>query len=109
MILSDSFDDQTWEGVSIGLNFKESLVGKTDQEMEMDRYSIFVEQKYFLICNSCFWCASYFKNRISFSTCPVCINGKIDCMPIGEDENYTFNLSLTKGIELEFSNDIQVS
>lgn len=108
MVNSDSFEDQTSERVSIELKFKEAWLGKTDQERGTESRVMFAEQRYFSICNSCFWCASYFKNHISFTSCPSCYEGKIDCMPIGEDENYAVNLSLTKRVESEFSDDIQV-
>ncbi len=62
----------------------------------------FPGDKYFLICNSCFWCASYFKNQNSFPKCALCEYGEIECMPIGHDENYSFHYSPTKGVELEF-------
>ena len=66
----------------------------------------FPGEKYFLICNSCFWSASYFKNQNSFPKCPLCEYGEIECMPIGHDENYSFHYSPTKGVELEFSHKI---
>jgi hypothetical protein len=43
----------------------------------------------------------YFLNAL------LCREGKIECMPIGEDENYRFDYSRTKGIELKFSNNIR--
>jgi rubrerythrin len=74
-----------------------------------DGYRKLVEHKYFLICISCFWCASYLKNDNTFSKCPMCKEGIIDRISLEEDEFYRFNHSMTIGIEMEFSNNIQVS
>ena len=64
------------------------------------------DQKYFVVCNFCFWCASCTNARYSFAannTCPSCNEGMIEWLPIAEDENYDYSLSSTGGIELEFS------
>ena len=106
MFISGSFDDQTG-GVSTEVKFKESWSGERDQERLTEGRAMFGVHKYFLICNSCFWCASYFGNHISSTSCPLCLKGEIDSLPIGEDENYAVNLSLTNGVEFEFSNDSQ--
>jgi hypothetical protein len=58
---------------------------------------------YFLLCASCHWCASSFRYSELFSECLQCNKGKIDTMPIGEDETYNFNFNPWKGVELEFS------
>ncbi len=60
--------------------------------------------KYFVLCNSCFWCASQVKSNVLFMTCPLCGCAKIDCMPIAADEKYSLTYSDKNGIELEFSN-----
>ncbi|MFZ0366766.1 MAG: hypothetical protein WAL21_03695 [Nitrososphaeraceae archaeon] len=63
--------------------------------------------RYLLICESCLWCASYFKNQTTFTKCPLCYNGEIDCMPIGEDKNGFFDYSHSKRVELKFANNIR--
>jgi len=73
------------------------------KQMQMENYAKISKERYFLICESCFWCASYFKSQFTFHKCPLCHEGKIECMPIGEDENYGFDYSPTKGVELKFS------
>jgi hypothetical protein len=73
------------------------------KQMQMENYAKISKERYFLICESCFWCASYFKSQSTFHKCPLCHEGKIECMPIGEDENYGFDYSPTKGVELKFS------
>ena len=39
-------------------------------------------QSYFLLCGSCFWCASYFKLHSIIEICPSCKNGKVGSMPL---------------------------
>jgi len=42
----------------------------------------------FLICESCFWCASYFNNySMVVSNCPICGNKNIESMPISHEVN----------------------
>jgi hypothetical protein len=73
------------------------------QKMQMENYAKISKDRYFLICESCLWCASYFKSQGTFRKCALCHEGKIECMPIGEDKNYSFDYSPTKGVELKFS------
>ena len=40
-------------------------------------------QIHFLICESCFWCASYLSSKsVSIAKCPNCYNSIIKWMPI---------------------------
>ena len=80
---------------------------ETNLQMQMQNYLKFNKVRYFLICRSCLWCASYFKSQITFPKCPRCNDGRIEYMPIGDDEKYTFDCSPTKGVELKFSNNIR--
>lgn len=71
-------------------------------------------ERYFLSCQSCFWCAScYYLLILSMShrhvsntitaKCPACDTvGKIESMPIFRDEQYTFEHHKSYGIVLEF-------
>ncbi|HJY15136.1 MAG TPA: hypothetical protein VJ225_03830, partial [Nitrososphaeraceae archaeon] len=43
----------------------------------------------FLLCPSCFWCASCSPDS-SFIRCPSCSEGNIESIPIAENENYRF-------------------
>ena len=46
----------------------------------------------FLLCESCFWCASYFNSyRKEVGKCPTCSRGNVESMPISNDDIYTFN------------------
>jgi hypothetical protein len=75
--------------------------------LETDNYANLTKARYLLICASCLWCASYIKNQTTFTKCPLCCNGKINCMPIGEDKNGFFDYSHSKGVELKFANNIR--
>jgi hypothetical protein len=59
----------------------------------------------FLICNSCFWCASCLKLDVEFAMdkCPYCEGSSIECIPIASNETYSFEYNPTSGITLEFS------
>jgi hypothetical protein len=74
---------------------------------------------YFVICNSCYWCASYFDidhlESLSASSsrvldCHVCNSRNTELIPISTDESFRMGYSLTRGMELEFykSNNVVV-
>jgi len=36
-----------------------------------------------LLCNSCYWCASYFNfGELSIVRCPICHNGRVDQLSV---------------------------
>jgi hypothetical protein len=42
-------------------------------------------QIHFLLCGSCFWCASYLSSKsVSVAKCPICYSNKIQWMPISK-------------------------
>jgi hypothetical protein len=45
----------------------------------------------FLLCPSCFWCASCLSPDSSFTRGPSCIEGDIESIPIAENEIYRFS------------------
>jgi hypothetical protein len=66
---------------------------------------------YFMICNYCYWCASYFGiddlESLSGSSshvlnCPICNSHNTELMPIATDESFRIEYSLTRGMEIEF-------
>jgi hypothetical protein len=76
-------------------------------------------QVHFVICNSCYWCASYFDiddlESLSASSshvldCHVCNSHNTELIPISADESFRIEYSLTRGMELEFyrSNNVVV-
>jgi len=65
----------------------------------------------FVICQSCFWCASCLSSKIlstiaetdgSFTKCPSCTEGNIESTPIAENENYRFDYNAKRGVMMEF-------
>jgi hypothetical protein len=70
-----------------------------------------IDKIYFMICNLCYWCASYFGvddlESISASSshvldCHVCNSHNTELMPISTDESFRIEYSLTRGMEIEF-------
>ena len=57
----------------------------------------------FVLCEICHWCATYFdKSRVPDHRCPVCGNISISTFLILPNEEFTFNYSEKRGVELEF-------
>jgi hypothetical protein len=103
--ISDSFS--ILEREKISANYLSDLwPGERDHDKVVKPSSKLTEQRLFLICESCFWCTSYFRSGYLIHDCPVCYNGKLDCMPIGDGEKYRFDNSLPTGVEVQFSSDI---
>jgi hypothetical protein len=70
-----------------------------------------IDRIYFVICNSCYWCASYFgiddleslsRSSSHVLDCPICNSHNTELMPIATDESFRIEYSLTRGIEMEF-------
>ena len=61
------------------------------------------DEIHFLLCQSCFWCASYFNYSEVVTRCPTCESNSIESLPISNSEFYTFNHDRTRGVTLEFS------
>jgi hypothetical protein len=52
----------------------------------------------FLLCPSCFWCASCLSPDSTFTKCPSCI----ESLPIAENEDYRLDNDIKSGITVEF-------
>jgi hypothetical protein len=61
---------------------------------------------HFLLCNSCFWCASYLNLRISFGVieCPSCKENTVERMSLSANDVYLFDYNRVTGVILEFAN-----
>jgi hypothetical protein len=61
-----------------------------------------------IICQSCFWCASYISttlttsDSISITKCPSCIKGNIESIPIARNEDYRYEYDTKRGIIMKF-------
>jgi hypothetical protein len=72
-----------------------------------------VNHIHFVICNSCYWCASYFSIDYLDSSsqvlrCHVCDSHNTELIPISSNESFRIKYNITRNMELEFyrSNDI---
>jgi hypothetical protein len=59
-----------------------------------------ITQRYFMICQTCFWCASYIgtmdiSNELPFEICPTCNDNKFESLPILYDEFHWLTSSKT--------------
>ena len=70
-----------------------------------------IDKIYFVICNSCYWCATYFGSdelkSISESSsyvldCHICNSHNTELMPISSGESFRIEYNRTKGMEMEF-------
>jgi hypothetical protein len=65
-----------------------------------------VDNSYFVICNSCYWCASYFEidGLKSSQTlgCHVCNSCNTELIPIPINESFRIKYNVTRGMEMEF-------
>jgi hypothetical protein len=84
-----------------------------DNERENNAVLQRTDHVYFVICNSCYWCASYFglddfKSSSKVLSCHVCNSHNTDQIPISSNESFRINYNLTRGMEIEFyrSNEI---
>jgi hypothetical protein len=72
-----------------------------------------IDHIYFVICNSCYWCASYFgiddlESSSQVLNCHVCNSHNTELIPISTNESFRIDYNVTRGMEMEFyrSNDI---
>lgn len=59
----------------------------------------------FLICDSCFWCASILDGGMTAGVCPICKSSMLESIPIAAGESYRFDRNLERGVVLEFIAD----
>jgi hypothetical protein len=62
---------------------------------------------YFVICNSCYWCASYFsvdnmKSSSKVLQCHLCKSHNTELIPISSNECFRIDYNVTRGMEMEF-------
>jgi hypothetical protein len=63
------------------------------------------KQIHFLLCGSCFWCASYLDLCETVEKCPSCMNDKVESMPVSDKEIYTFGYDAMRGVTLAFKSN----
>ena len=84
-------DDLSNVGVSVNAIRRTPPSVEINQQIDTKFYAKVTKERYFLVCDCCLWCASYFENEMTDTECPLCRKGKIDCMPIDEDKKYRFD------------------
>jgi hypothetical protein len=77
------------------------------QGIPRDQFQLSTSSPVFVLCDACYWCASYFdKTRIAGdnNTCPQCSanNNELTSFPIASNESFTFDNNDKRGVELEF-------
>jgi hypothetical protein len=82
-----------------------------DVSKEDDTILRSINKIYFVICNSCYWCATYFGiddlDSLSASSshvldCHVCSSHNTELIPISTDESFRIEYNVTRGMEIEF-------
>ena len=64
-------------------------------------------QVHFLLCQTCFWCASCTDiNTHIIAKCPSLNSVKLESMPIFDNEVYRFDYHPKRGVILEFSRNV---
>ena len=66
-----------------------------------------INKIHFVICNSCFWCASYFSiDDMEFSSqvlrCHLCNSQNTEIIPISSNESFIIDYNVVRGMEMEF-------
>ena len=60
-------------------------------------------QPYFLICKSCFWCATCVSSFYKIEECPSCNkDATTESIPLSSYEAYSFNYDNHRGVTLNF-------
>ena len=84
-------------------------------ELKIDTYfcqkeneSIYLGKRFFLMCKSCYWCASCLvDNQAYFSKCPECLADKMEWLPISQSECYRLDFDQKLGTVLHFTNNVE--
>ena len=78
----------------------------TKHELHFQSPSSSYTQPIFILCDTCYWCATYFDNtRIPIdNNCPRCNanNNELTSFPIMPNESFTFDYNDKHGVEFEF-------
>ena len=67
-----------------------------------EKKEVLITRRYFLICQTCFWCASLIDRCLFVKICPTCNDNNIESLPLLNNERYHFEYTVARGIELEF-------
>ena len=75
-------------------------------ERENNTNAQYIDRIHFVICNSCYWCASYFSiddlESSQVISCHVCNSHDTELIPISTNESFKIDYDVTRGMEMEF-------
>jgi hypothetical protein len=83
---------------------KDDLVMATDQKhqstIQTNKQNELTSRKYFMICQTCFWCAScidimHDMNALHYKACPTCDHTAIELLQLSNGEHYRFEYTAT--------------
>jgi hypothetical protein len=76
-----------------------------DVTTDIDNRDVIVAKEiHFLLCDSCFWCASCLNvAKKTVTKCPSCSDARLESMSISDNERYIFEYDPERGVTLEFS------
>jgi hypothetical protein len=76
-----------------------------EDTIDIDNRDIIVAKEiHFLLCESCFWCASCLNvAKMTVTKCPSCSDARLESMPISDNKIYKFEYNPDRGVILEFS------
>jgi hypothetical protein len=90
---------------------EDNLLKATDQKhqstIQTKNENELTSRKYFMICQTCFWCASYIDimddtDALPYKACPTCNHTAIELLALSNDEHYRFEYTTKRGVILEF-------
>jgi hypothetical protein len=81
----------------------------SSSSFDINRHKIkLARQIHFLLCNTCYWCASDIGSKSKFTKCPSCNSVEVESMSIAKKELYKFDCYPKRGITLKFSNAVKI-
>ena len=89
------------------LLLQKTKLSSDNPERENSTIVRIVDHVYFVICNSCYWCASYFStDGLETSSqvlhCHQCNSRNTELIPISSNESFRIDYNVTRGMEMEF-------
>jgi hypothetical protein len=82
------------------------IVFSTSFDINRDKIKL-PKQIYFLLCSTCYWCASDISGKSKFTKCPSCNSVEVESMPLFDNELYKFDYHPKRGVTLEFLNAVK--
>ncbi len=82
-------------------------LSRNDRIVGISNFILQRRQVNFLVCQSCFWCASYLYGCYKVAeSCPLCgntsSNNNIESIPISNQEAFKFEYNQLRGLSLNF-------